>query len=277
MTSYQRISRQECSICPPLKYLEDQVTLPYHKHFSSRAARLDCQGVYDCPTCNRSHSPRIGGSLSVCVCASTLHEFWAPWDESVTFTGCNHHVDYMSLPGATIQEMRSAFFAEYGDACCGLNVLLIPGYNDMMRGSEVPEIMREIGIFQDLVELQAYRNHPATPNTFGVSTMPYPPRLCRMPGQSARLPDFEDYFPQQHFINRQLTELNALSHLPSLDFSCLGLKWERNEQGVMVAIPDFAKWREMNPRRMLHLNDAVRIRMARQVERYFVALQRDEV
>ena len=107
--------------------------------------------------------------------------------------------------------------------------------------------------------------------------MPYPPRLCRMPGQSARLPDFEDYFPQQHFINRQLTELNALSHLPSLDFSCLGLKWERNEQGVMVAIPDFAKWREMNPRRMLHLNDAARIRMARQVERYFVALQRDEV
>lgn len=277
MTSYQRISRQECEICPPIRYLEDQIVAPYHKHFSSKAVRLDGDNVYDCPTCARSHQTQTLGSLSICVCASTLHEFWAPWDESVTFTGCAHHVDYLSIPGATIQEMRSAFLSEYKDEQRTLNVLVIPGYNDLMRGSEVPEIMREIGIFRDLVELQAYRNHPHLPNTFGCSTMPYPPRLCRMPGQNLSLPDFEDYFPQQHFINKQLIELNAGSCLPSIDFSCMGLKWERNERGVMAATPDYAKWREMNPRRMLHLSDNMRIRMARQVERYFVALERDEM
>lgn len=272
MSFYRRVLRQDCEICPPVVYLEGQVFPRYHKRFSSRAERMGCQEVYDCPTCVRTHSPRVTAPLSVCVGSGTLHEFWAPFDHGVRYEGSRHHVDYVSLPGATIGEMRTAFMIEYQDLACPMNVVLLPGYNDLLRGAVVSDIMQEIRIFQDLVELQAHRRHPERQNTFGVAAMPYAPRMCKLPGQGDVPSDFQNYYPQQSFLNEQVLEMTASHGLPQLDFSRIGLRWDRNEYGEMMARPDFAKWREANPRRMLHLNDATRIRMARQVGQYFASL-----
>lgn len=234
-------------------------------------------GIYNCPTCARSHPPETQGYLSVCVGASTLHEFWVPMEGSVNFSGGEHHVDYISLPGATIQEMRLAFLAEYGESDSPLNVLCIPGYNDLLRGAEVQDILQEIEVFKDLVELQAYRHHPSFPNTFGVSTMPFAPRLCRLPGQRTVSSDFEDHFSQQHFINKRVLDMNSANGLPSLDFSQLGLRWERGHDGVLTARHDFDRWRETRPSRMLHLKNPIRVQMAQQIERYFVTLRCEEM
>ena len=272
MSAYRRVLRQACTICPPVWRPDGQVVARYHKHFSSRLGRRECRGVYDCPTCAHPHPPEIQGHLSVCVGASTLHEFWIPMEGGVDFCGGEHHVDYVSLPGATIQEMRLAFLAEYGEADSPMNVLCIPGYNDLLRGAEVQDILQEIEVFKDLVELQAHRYHPSFPNTFGVSTMAYAPRLCRLPGQRMVSPDFEDHFSQQCFINQRVLDMNSSNCLPSLDFSQLGLRWERGHNGVLTARHDFSKWREARPSRMLHFKDFIRIQMAKQIERYFVTL-----
>ena len=276
MSFYQRVLRCDCTICPPRTYLEDDVVPIFHKHFSGRTERMQYRDSYDCPPCARVHSPRISAPLPVCVGSGTLHEFWLPYDESIRFNGIPCHIDFVSVPGATVAELRTAFMAEYAKAECPLNVVLLPGYNDFLRGSEVPEVVQEIQMFKDLVDLQAYRCHPSSPNTFGVAAMPFAPRLCRLPGQNVTTSDFKNHFAQQRFLNAKMLQMNVDEGLPLLDFSRVGLRWDRNESGELVSRPDFSAWHGSNPRRMIHLNDRIRIRMAQQVGAYFEALEAED-
>ena len=82
-------------------------------------------GIFFCVSCDRLHPSIIEDRLRVCVSASALHEFWNPRDKTVLYRGNAVHVDYLTIPGAPILELMTAFKKEYGGVNQALDVVLV--------------------------------------------------------------------------------------------------------------------------------------------------------
>ena len=114
--------RIPCQLC--LSRGGDSPRLVYHRHYSSRADRA-LGGMFYCVGCKRPHSAEIDGRLSVCVSSSALHEVWRPRNPTLLYRGNPIHVDYLTIPGASILDLMSAFKQEYRDVSQPLDVVLV--------------------------------------------------------------------------------------------------------------------------------------------------------
>lgn len=114
--------RAPCQLCLPRS--SGLSRLIYHRHHSSRSDRA-LGGVFFCASCKKPHLADMGGRLRVCVSASALHEFWNPRDKTVLYRGSDLHVDYLTIPGASILELMTVFRQEYGGVTQPLDVVLV--------------------------------------------------------------------------------------------------------------------------------------------------------
>ena len=91
-----------------------------HRHYSSREVRI-MQGVeyrtrndeYMCPTCMTHHKARTPQGLNVCLSASQLHDIHRPMDPDVVCPPDSTHVDWITIPGATISTLEEAWFFDF--------------------------------------------------------------------------------------------------------------------------------------------------------------------
>ena len=88
---------------------------------------------YLCPTCQISHPARPDYGLNVCLADSQLHEFHLPREPGVTCPPDKVHVDWNTVPGATIPTLQHAWQVDYGKYRRPMRVLLVAGINDLLE------------------------------------------------------------------------------------------------------------------------------------------------
>ena len=60
-------------------------------------------------------------------------------------------MDYLTIPGGTVRELHHAFKAEYKNVHRPVDVMLVGGLNDILRGAIDTEIMQDIWDFNETV------------------------------------------------------------------------------------------------------------------------------
>ena len=108
-----------CNICSYRQRGERQGPV-YHQHNSPREVRIlqgveysDSNPTYMCPTCVVMHPAKPDIGLNVCLSDSMLHNFHQPRDPTVICPPDPFHVDWVTIPGGTIQDLTQAFIVDY--------------------------------------------------------------------------------------------------------------------------------------------------------------------
>ena len=107
--------------------------------------------------------------LKIVLSSSTLHNFWLEGYE-----GDIDHVDWSTSPGATIQTLLHMWRSDYRNEKKPMDVLVIGGLNNILRGETVDKIMARFEEFFHAVELQGQKQHGNNRNTFAITTFFYP-------------------------------------------------------------------------------------------------------
>ena len=184
----------------------------YHKHFSSLRLRqiLDVENsdrAYLCPSCKSRHRSYPEARVKMVVSDSTLHEFFAPPGYTVSqYEGDTMHADYITIPGACMDTLFHAFRLD-----CDLlppdkpiDVVLVMGYNDLVKGHSRHWIMECLNCFCRYVSDLAQKNHPDTPNTVAIATFMYPPQLAWLYDNGPEPPNYVNEKEKIDWLNAQL-------------------------------------------------------------------------
>ena len=201
-----------CRICSNKRIIGYKTKKVKHKHFCSKYYR-DCfvsseapNTKYYCQTCKKFHGVSLNERLKICIASSNLHEFWNPSDPYFKYEGDSSHIDYITIPGARINQLTVAWEVQYGTEKRGMDIILVGGLLNITRGYEAESVMRAYKHFVDLVEWQAERFHPDVKNTCTIAPLPYPPKLCWLQGNGP-LPD--NYVNKYNMIRGINNEIEA--------------------------------------------------------------------
>ena len=203
----------------------------------------------------------------------------APHGQVVMYTGDADHRDYVTIPGAKIPQLHDAFVIEYAKEMRGMDVVLVAGLNDVARGYSREYIMYCIKDMRKAVNKQAELYHPHVKNTFAVATMLYPPQLVWFEDNGpVPYPDYHNNREKLDWINGQIMAdniENGVQFAPKLHtYGVRTDNKERRDRYGNVTVRHtkshrWGEWRERNPADMLHLNNARRVALGKDINKYF--------
>ena len=104
---------------------------------------------YMCPTCQYSHLARLDYGLNISFSSSQLHNFHQPRDECVVCPPDISHVDWLTIPGATISGLEFAWRIDYHHQPRPMRVLLVAGLNNLTKGGNKDTVMEAIRHFSE--------------------------------------------------------------------------------------------------------------------------------
>ena len=282
--AYRPTSTQKCLICSH-KQLDplNRITIR-HKHFSSKFVRSfygKNTTTYFCPTCKCMHAKKStiqSSRVKICISSSTLHEFWAPRGSTTMYEGDINHTEYITIPGAQVLDLLEAWKIDYYDETKPMDIIIVAGLNNIIHDQSPESIMRDYDHFVQVVKHQGHKHHPETKNTCAIATLFYPPQLCWLPGRGPCPPDFNNKYEDMVWLNMQIEKLNKESFIKVPNFPTFGVRktsYKQRDRSGKVSVVERTThreehWREEDPRRMLHLDDARRVKMGRQVGKYFL-------
>ena len=87
-----------------------------------------------CPTCVKHHPVRPDCGLNICLSTDQLHEFHHPSDPGVQCPPDDVHIDWLTIPGATIADLEFAWKIDYEKSKRPMRILLCAGINDLLKG-----------------------------------------------------------------------------------------------------------------------------------------------
>ena len=230
---------------------------------------------YLCPTCSDTHPAKPSDGLNICVSSSQLHNFHLPREEGVTCPPDTSHVDWVTLPGASLRELEFAWSVDYHHQATAMRILLVAGLNDLIRGGSRHSVMQDIERFKQTVDWQN-RHHPRALNQFAVAPLLLAPKLVWFRDNGA--------MPEEHLgnraeeitlLNQDIFDFNARNGLPFVPhINHLGIRrykrWFRDGSWEMACHHRMGQWRSTEARHeKLHLCDAMRIRLGKMVVSYF--------
>ena len=271
-TVRQRRSARRCRICSKKRILGYKTRRVYHKHYSSKriakkAARAGGEKSFNCPSCKRVHSQDTTTKrLKICITSSVLSEHWLSSNDENS--GDAIHINWICIPGATINQLTTAWEVEYFNEKRPMDIMLIGGINNIIRGSSGPSIVNAFRHFVNLVDYQGEKYHPEEPNTCVIGPLYYPPKLCWFEDDGQVPPSFQNHLRNMRWLNQQIENINRESGLKAPNFPTMGVR-KVTKYGRGRTRHRFEHWREANRSDMLHLRDDQRTKMARQVARYF--------
>ena len=291
---------RKCQICSFKQEIQSESCAVFHKHFSAKQIRIwaGAEGKlrkYYCPTCNEDGKPgkihmiNPTDRLKVVLSTSTLHDF----HRRGGYTGDSIHIDYNTIPGATIQTLERAWMIEYGQTQTPMDILLVAGLNNVCRGENTPQIMQRIKKLASMIEIQSQKFHPNRPSTFQVTTLLYPPRLAKFPHHLHTHRPQANKLQMLVELNRAITDFNdeAVKTLKTTIDNITHQRANRwptpppiHKYGLhmnSIMLPDGTEitekshnwdlWRQSEPHNMmLHLEDIERAKMGRAIENYFI-------
>ena len=239
-------------------------------------------GSYYCSSCRLSHGLHPTERIKLCMSGSTLHMFWAPTISSQSgdhYEGDVQHTDYVIIPGAKIETLQQAFRIEYGKEPRGIDVLVVAGLNNILKGDSMEELMRKVDMFRETVTKQSKHFHPSTPNTFAFATLLYAPQLCWFPDDGP-LPTmhYRNRLEEMQWLTTTILHYNKVNGIPNVPHvHKYGVrrdnKTKRDIYGNITVQHKvdhkWEQWREEERDRKLHLTDAMRMVLGRAVNKYF--------
>ena len=279
----------KCYICSYSQVYPDPEVEIFHRHFSSLRLREmtgmeDKTTVYLCPSCMSHHQPYPESRIKIVVSDSTLHQFFAPpgYTDTNQYSGDTMHVDYVTIPGATLDTLTNAFRLDYivKQHTRPLDVVMVGGYNDLVVGHSRDFIVWELQRFANKV-LEAGSNlHPDSPNTVAIATLMYPPQLAWFPDNGPYpYSNYVNHREKINFINHQIQKINMHNDVPKYPgFHTYGVRkstkvmFDRYGQQyqTMVKSHRWEHWREQDPAYMLHLRNDRRFKMGQAINNYFI-------
>ena len=155
------------------------MTAVTHQHFSSMNFRINADstpspwGEYFCGTCEVGiHGYKTGSRYPVLVTSSMLLN-WQGLRSHNGYQGDRIHVDQVAVSGAQIRNLEFAYLAEYAVIHRPCDVLLVSGYNNLLRGHSPNDIMADIRSFKT----EVLKNRGSS---FAVATLPLPPCMSKL-------------------------------------------------------------------------------------------------
>ena len=278
-------SRASPGLCQVCSSSDKQI---YHKHFSSLRLRqiLDVENSdrgYMCPSCKSRHRSYPETRVKMVVSDSTLHEFFAPpgYTGRIQYKGDTMHADYVTIPGACMDTLFHAFKLD-----CDLlppdkpiDVVLVMGYNDLVKGHSRYWIMECLQCFCRYVSDLAQKNHPDSPNTVAIATFMYPPQLAWLYDNGPEPLNYVNEKEKIDWLNAQIHELNMKNLCEFYPrFHTYGIRTSTrsttdmygNVKSYHVKLHRWEHWREQDRANMLHLRNDRRFKMGRAVNNYFI-------
>ena len=282
--SNQHINRycETCSEFTPGGDIKIKPKIYTHLHNSSKNYRIqapsDVWGNYTCFTCSHTpHSCKIGVRYPVIVSSSILNG-WQGMRSFNSYQGDPIHIDYITIPGATVKDLHHAFLAEYGNVHRPIDVLLVAGLNDVLKGATVQQIMQDIEEFKESVRSLCVLDE--TWSSFAVATLPFPPKLVKFDAETRNLQS--NYIQVLIDLTTNIRELNRADAHPMIPtnlapcFHTWGMRINRHPRIIgpanlleHVSTHRLTLWRELKPKDMLHLNDHLRLKMGKSAIEYF--------
>jgi len=291
---------KKCNICsfrqpPPEKPLPI-----FHKHFSARELRLlsgveKNGGLYFCPTCEdegvpgKIHPANNTERIKICMSGSSLHKFWVGGG----FKGdSNGHIDYCTIPGATIPMLEYAWRIDYRKEVRPMDVVVIAGLEDVETQTE-DEILKRFEDFAYTVKAQSDEYHPESPSTFNVGTLIYPPKIAWLTGDGPiPYPEEQNKLEMITSINSRIIRFNDVNYKEQIDiykkltgghvwpkskapkFHTYGLRKSTKRKANGVNIPHtqhrWEHWSKTEHKHMMyHLNETWRVKMGCAVGNFF--------
>ena len=114
-------------------------TVIKHRHYSTLELNknkvVNREGKIYCSFCKISrHFPYPMKRKPILVTSSALHGWRANFVAMGEYDGDDLHVDTIAIPGGTITSLMRAFLAELGPYRGPVDVILVAGLNDVIRG-----------------------------------------------------------------------------------------------------------------------------------------------
>ena len=289
----QRACRQSdsdsgsCNICSYTQVYPNERVPLYHRHFSSLRLR-EYQGAEDtgnrylCPSCKSRHTPYPEERIKIVVSDSSLHQFFAPPGfTAAQYPGDTMHVDYISIPEATIETIMHAFRLDYEHKkhTKPMDVLIVAGYNDLVIDHGRDYIMYRYKEFNKLVMGIGKEIHPSSLNTVAVASLLYPPQLTWYPDNGQPPANHVNRMEKLLWLNKAIHELNLANNVPDYPrFHTYGIRTAtRRSRDVFgqehhrrIKSHRWEHWEDLDPSRMLNLRNERRFKMGKAANNYFI-------
>ena len=271
-----------CNICSYKQPRPDTPREVSHRHSSSRQVRV-MMGVEDhwsnpyylCPTCQAPHLAKLDYGLNVCVSTSQLHNFHQPRELGVVCPPDTLHVDWLTIPGATLEQLMYAWRLDYHKEARPMRVLLVAGLNDLIKGGDADQLKDMIGRFKTNIDAQnRYHTHTRR-NEFSVATLLNPPKLAWFPDNGPPPPQHTNRLVELANINHWIQEFNLKNGMVAVpSFQTWGTRTSKKvlEDGTSWPFKThrWSEWRRSEPTEdKLHLSDPMRIKMGKFVVKFF--------
>ena len=81
-----------------------------------QSVSMDSAGNSFCSSCKKVHNKNPTERIKLCLSGSTLHMFFAPPDEpgeQLHYEGDRVHVNYVTIPGSKVEDLKQAFRLDY--------------------------------------------------------------------------------------------------------------------------------------------------------------------
>ena len=277
----------KCMICS-YKQPIDKIPI-YHRHSSTRQARV-LQGAehasrnctYLCPSCQVPHNAVLDYGLDICLSSSTMHDFHHPRDPGVVCPPDSSHVDWLTIPGATVEELLFAWQVEYGREVRPMRILLVAGLNNLIKGGDFESLTTQYKRFGDNASYQSSRFHPGKNNSFAIAPLLPAPKLVWFPDNGPTSPGYVNRRDEVASINEWIKTFNyknGIYQVPA--FNTLGTRTTKKKLvgGAQVEFKThrWNLWRASEAYEdKLHLVDKERVRMGQYLLKYFQAERRDK-
>ena len=268
-----------CNICSYNQPSPETARAVYHHHDSSRQVRLmmGVEGHWDnpyylCPSCQAPHSARLTYGLNVCVSTSQLHNFHFPREEGVVVPPDSTHVDWITIPGATIDQLSYAWRLDYHREQRPQRVLLVAGLNDLIKGGNAAKVRESILGFKDDV-LSNNRYHDVNKkNEFYVAPMLTPPKLGWFRDNGPRPRNYTNRLGELQELNAWIKDFNASNNISGVlpNFQTWGTRSWTDDWGQVRMTHRWNQWRSSEAvDDKLHLSDNLRAKMGKAVVKFF--------
>ena len=154
---------------------------------------------------------------TLCTRYSTLHEIHHPRETGVICPPDSSHVDWLTIPGATVEELLFAWQVVYGHEIWPMRILLVGGLNNL--------ITTQYKRFGDNVSYQGSFHHPGRASSFAVAPLLPAPKLVWFPDNGATSPSYRNRRDEVTRINEWVKTFNMKNGIHQVPaFNTLGTR-----------------------------------------------------
>ena len=201
------------------------------------------------------------------------------------YQGDDIHIDYITIPGTTVSELEHAIMAEYSNVHRSVDVLLVGGLNDILRGATDSEIIEDISHFRNSVKSISAGTGDIYQGSFAAATLPFLPKITVKENDQRRI--FNNRRDLMVTLTAKIRESNCSDIHPIIPtrlapcFHTWGIRTKKSShftgpksltEGWLTH--RMGQWRETKLNDMLHLEGNARIRMGRACIEYYKAIYR---